>query len=45
MVTLVAGLFKRKAVEPNFDVAAERRMALGILKALFAGRVAPDSEV
>jgi AcrR family transcriptional regulator len=45
MSTLVAGLFKRKAVEPEFDVAAERRMALGILKALFAGRVAPDDEV
>jgi AcrR family transcriptional regulator len=45
MFTLVAGLFKRKAVEPDFDVEAERRMALGMLKALFQGRLAPDSEV
>lgn len=45
MFTLVAGLFKRRAVEPGFDVAAERRMALGVLKALFAGDVAPDFEV
>jgi TetR/AcrR family transcriptional repressor of uid operon len=45
MFTLVAGLFKRKAVEPGFDVEAERRMALGMLKALFQGRLAPDSEV
>lgn len=45
MFTLVAGLFKRKAVEPAFDVEAERRMALGMLQALFAGAVAPDSGV
>lgn len=45
MFTLVAGLFKRKAVEPAFDVEGERRMALGVLEALFAGRIAPDSEV
>ncbi len=45
MFTLVAGLFKRKAVEPSFDVEAERRMALGVLEALFAGRIAPDSGV
>ena len=45
MFTLVAGIFKRKAVEPAFDVEAERRMALGVLQALFAGRIAPDSGV
>ena len=43
MFTLVAGIFKRKAVEPAFDVEAERLMALGVLQALFAGRIAPDS--
>ena len=42
---LVAGLFKRKALEPAFDVEAERRMVLGVLEALFAGRMAPDTEV
>ena len=45
MFTLVAGLFKRRAAEPQFDVAAERRMALGVLEGLFAGRIAPDSGV
>lgn len=45
LFTLVAGLLKRKAVEPGFDVEAERRMALGMLKALFQGRLAPDTEV
>jgi TetR/AcrR family transcriptional repressor of uid operon len=42
MFTLVAGFFKRKAVEPSFDLEGERRMALGVLQALFAGRIAPD---
>jgi AcrR family transcriptional regulator len=45
MFTLVAGLFKRKAVEAAFDVEAERRMALGVQEALFAGRIAPESGV
>ena len=37
MFSLVAGLFKRKALEPEFDVAAEAAMALGVFEALFAG--------
>lgn len=39
MFTLVAGLFKRKAAEPDFDVEAERRMTFGVYEALFAGRL------
>ena len=34
---MVGGLFKRKAMEPNFDVEAESRMAIGVFDALFAG--------
>jgi TetR/AcrR family transcriptional repressor of uid operon len=41
-VTFVAGLFKRIAVEPDFDPDAETDMAVGVLKALFAGKLAPD---
>jgi AcrR family transcriptional regulator len=45
MFSLVAGLFKRKALEPTFDVAAESAMALGVFDALFAGALAPRAEV
>jgi TetR/AcrR family transcriptional regulator, repressor for uid operon len=45
MYSLVAGLFKRKALEPNFDVEAESAMALGVFKALFAGALSPSAEV
>lgn len=41
MFTLVSGLFKRRALEPDFDVEAEAAMALGVLRALFDGAVAP----
>jgi TetR/AcrR family transcriptional regulator, repressor for uid operon len=41
-VTYVAGLFKRIAVEPDFDRDAETDMAIGVLKALFAGKLSPD---
>jgi TetR/AcrR family transcriptional regulator, repressor for uid operon len=40
--TFVAGLFKRIAIEPDFDRAAETAIAFGVLKALFAGALAPD---
>ena len=40
--TFVAGLFKRKAIEPDFDPEAEAPVAIGVLKALFAGRLSPD---
>ena len=41
IVTLVAGLFKRMALERNFDVENEAAMALAVLRALFAGAIAP----
>jgi AcrR family transcriptional regulator len=40
--TFVAGLFKRIAVEGDFDPEAEGPMAVGVLKALFAGALSPD---
>jgi len=40
-VTLVAGLFKRIAVEPGFDPEAETEMTVGALKALFEGALTP----
>ena len=39
--TFVAGLFKRIAVEPDFDPEAEAPVAIGVLRALFAGALAP----
>jgi len=39
--TLVAGLFKRLALEPKFDVEAELAMAMGIMKSLFEGALTP----
>jgi AcrR family transcriptional regulator len=41
-LTFVAGLFKRIAIEPDFDPEAETPMAIGVLKALFAGALRPD---
>jgi TetR/AcrR family transcriptional regulator, repressor for uid operon len=41
-VTFVAGLFKRIAVEGDFDPEAETPMAIGVLKALLAGALSPD---
>jgi AcrR family transcriptional regulator len=40
--TFVAGLFKRIAVESDFDPEAEAPVAIGVLKALFAGKLSPD---
>jgi TetR/AcrR family transcriptional regulator, repressor for uid operon len=40
-VTLVAGLFKRIAVESDFNPETETAMAVGVLQALFAGALAP----
>ena len=40
-VTLVSGIFKRIAIEPDFDRDAETEMAVGVLKALFQGAIAP----
>jgi len=36
-LTYVAGLFRRMAIEADFDREAETRMAIGVLKALLAG--------
>lgn len=41
MFTLVGGLFKRRALEADFDRDAEAAMTLGVVKALFAGAIAP----
>ena len=40
--TFVAGLFKRIAIEADFDPDAETPMALGVLKALFTGALRPE---
>jgi AcrR family transcriptional regulator len=40
-VTFVAGLFKRIALEQDFDPEAETPMAIGVLKALFTGALCP----
>jgi TetR/AcrR family transcriptional repressor of uid operon len=40
-VTFVAGLFKRIAIEGDFDPEAETPMAIGALKALLAGALSP----
>jgi len=42
-VTFVAGLFKRMAIEGDFDPETETPMAIGVLKALLAGALCPDS--
>jgi TetR/AcrR family transcriptional repressor of uid operon len=44
LFTLVVGLFRRVALEPGFDFETESAMALGVLDALFAGRLAPSAE-
>jgi AcrR family transcriptional regulator len=41
-VTFVAGLFKRMAIEADFDPEAETPMAISVLKALLAGALSPD---
>jgi len=41
-LTFVAGLFKRIAIEGDFDPEAEAPMAIGALKALLAGALSPD---
>jgi len=45
LYSIVAGVFKRKALEPDFDIEAEAAMALGVFEALFAGKLAPSAEV
>jgi TetR/AcrR family transcriptional repressor of uid operon len=43
LFTLVSGLFKRLALEPKFDRETEAAMTIGMLRALFAGALAPAS--
>jgi TetR/AcrR family transcriptional repressor of uid operon len=43
--TLVGGLFKRRALEPDFNADVEAAMTLGVLKALFAGVIAPSPDL
>lgn len=43
--TLVGGLFKRMALERGFDAEVEGAMATGVIKALFAGAIAPASDL
>jgi len=45
MFTLVAGLFKRLAVEENFDRDREAQYAIAILKGLFSGAVKPEASL
>ena len=40
--TLVGGLFKRMAHEANFDAAKEAALALGVVRALFEGKIRPE---
>jgi TetR/AcrR family transcriptional regulator, repressor for uid operon len=40
--TFVGGVFKRIAIEADFDADAETAMAVGVCKALFAGALSPD---
>ncbi len=39
--TLVSGLFKRRALEPDFNCQTEAAMTIGVLSALFAGAITP----
>ena len=45
LFSLVVGLFRRKALEPDFNVETETATALGVFDALFAGALAPSAEV
>ena len=45
VLTVTAGLFKRRATDPRFDGEAEVAMALGLFYALFAGFVRPRAVI
>jgi AcrR family transcriptional regulator len=42
MITVVMGLFKRRAHEADFDAEAELALALGLFHALFDGKIHPQ---
>ena len=44
LFTLVSGLFRRIALDADFDVETESKMAFGLLEALFTGRLTPSAE-
>ncbi len=41
-LTYVGGVFKRIAIEADFDADAETEMAVAVMNALFAGALSPD---
>lgn len=41
IATVVSGLFKRRAIEPDFDGEAELALALGVFRAAFDGLLQP----
>jgi hypothetical protein len=43
MITVVVGLFKRRAHEADFEGERELALALGVFVALFRGEIAPFS--
>ena len=45
LFTLVSGLFRRKALEPNFELVAESAVVLSVLEALFSGALGARAEV
>jgi TetR/AcrR family transcriptional regulator, repressor for uid operon len=45
LFTVTAGLFKRRATEPQFDGEREVALALGIYEALFAGAIRPRASL
>ena len=44
MFTYVGGLFRRRALDENFDVEAEAATTMALTRALFAGAIAPSSQ-
>ncbi len=45
LFSLVSGVFRRIALESDFDAEFELKMALGVFDALFAGALSPSAEV
>jgi len=42
MFTYVGGLFRRRALDANFDIEAEVAMTTALMRALFAGAISPS---
>ncbi|MBV1706179.1 MAG: TetR/AcrR family transcriptional regulator [Hyphomicrobiales bacterium] len=43
LLTFITGLFRRRALEANFDGEAELAMALSVCRAILQGAIAPDA--